>query len=128
MSFKPQNVLAWSEIPVTDLDTSADFYRTVFNWEITVSSDMGPNPTGMISTAGPDGVAGHLYPGKPAQDGEGPTLHFLVPDTIEDSMARLVKAGGKEISPPIPFPGGRFAYATDLDGNSLGLYQPPSST
>lgn len=38
-------------------------------------------------------------------------------------MARCSKAGGEVIGAPITIPAGRFAYAKDLDGNSIGLFE-----
>lgn len=123
MSFKPVNTTVWVELPVTDLDKGIAFYKAVFDFEIT-RDDTGPNPIAMISTADANGVAGHLYPGKPATGGQGPTVHLAVPDTVEETMDRLVQAGGTELGGPvITIPPGRFAYAQDPDGNSIGLFQ-----
>ena len=126
MPFTPDNALVWSEIPTTDLDAAIAFYQAVFDWDIEKQTD-GPNPVGMIKTASPSGSAGHIYPGQPADNGQGPTPHYLVPDTIEAATERLVAAGGTKVSDPIPFPGGRFLYAQDPDGNSIGQYQPPAA-
>jgi len=123
MTFKPQNAVHWSEIPVTDLEAGRAFYAQVFQFDL-VDMEMGPDKNYVISTADQGGVAGHLYVGKPAGDGTGPTLHLRVPDTVEATMERLKSAGGAEVSPVITIPPGRFAYATDPDGNSLGLFQP----
>jgi len=38
-------------------------------------------------------------------------------------MARCDDAGCKVVSPIVEIPPGRFAYARDLDGNSLGLFE-----
>lgn len=119
----PVHTVAWTEIPVTDMDRAKSFYETVFGFEITVT-DMEPNPVGMISTAQDGGISGHIYPGKPATEGQGPTIHLYVPDTVEDAMDRLVNNGGIECSPVITIPPGRFAYAQDPDGNSIGLFEP----
>jgi predicted enzyme related to lactoylglutathione lyase len=70
------------------------------------------------------GVSGHLYPGTPATSGAGPTVHLIVPDRLEDACDRLTGAGGEVIGPVIEMPWGRFVYATDPDGNSIGLFQP----
>ena len=69
------------------------------------------------------GVAGHLYPGKPAPEGTGSTVHFAVPDSLEKTLERVGSAGGKVVSDPIAIPVGRFAYALDPDGNSLGIFE-----
>lgn len=126
MSYKPNNAVHWSEIPVIDLDAGRAFYTHVFGFEM-IDPQMGPDPHFMILTAAEDGVAGHLYKGRPAGDGTGPTIHFRVPDTVEAAMARLKEAGGKEVSAVIEIPPGRFAYATDPDGNSIGLFQPATT-
>ncbi len=121
MSFTPDNFTVWVEIPVTDLDRAMSFYGTVFKTELKMEED-GPNPHAMFATADEGGVAGHLYPGKPAKDGEGPTIHLAVPDTLEETMARFDASGGKVVSPTITIPAGRFAYGIDPDGNSIGLF------
>lgn len=126
MSFTPANTVCWMEIPVTDMDRAKAFYQTVFGFALT-DDDTGPNPISMFATDAPGGVSGHLYPGKPATDGQGPTIHLVVHDTVEDAMDRLVNNGGTEVSPVITIPPGRFAYAQDPDGNSLGLFEPAAA-
>jgi predicted enzyme related to lactoylglutathione lyase len=76
----------------------------------------------MFPTSTPEGVAGHLYPGKPAVDGAGPTVHFACPDKLEDALGRVKEAGGKVLSEIITIPAGRFAYCLDTEGNSIGLF------
>ena len=122
MSFSPANAVVWSEIPVTDLDRGMAFYSKVFGYELKVDNSC-PNPIAFIPTKDADGVAGHLYPGKPASDGTGPTIHFEVPDTLEATADRCKAAGGTLIHEPITIPPGRFQYATDPDGNSIGLFE-----
>ena len=116
-----QPVLVWCEIPVTDLAKSAKFYETVFGLT-TSRDDTGPNP--MVNlTSDMQSIAGHLYPGTPAPDG-GNTVHLALGDKLEDGMQRCWDAGGEVVSPVVTIPPGRFAYAKDLDGNSIGLFEP----
>ncbi|EEE44268.1 VOC family protein [Roseibium alexandrii] len=122
MTFKPQHFNVWMEIPVSDLDKAIVFYNNVFQTELNLVTDMGPNPFAMFPTSEENGVAGHLYPGKPADKGTGPTIHIACPDTLEETMERFAKAGGEVISDPIPIPAGRFAYGIDPDGNSIGMF------
>ncbi len=117
--------VVWTEIPVRDLQKGQAFYEAAFGWSMVFQAAAktgGPNDyvdfsDDMVS------VGGHLYPGRPAE-GNGPTIHLAVPDTLEDGMARFEAAGGKVVSPAIEIPPGRFAYATDPDGNSIGLFEP----
>ena len=121
MAYTPKHAVVWTEIPVSDLDAAVGFYNTVFDFGLTVD-DSGPNPMAMIPTDGP-GVAGHLYPDEPARDGSGPTLHLGVPGKLEDTVDKWKEAGGAVLSEPVAIPPGRFVYAKDLDGNSIGLFE-----
>lgn len=113
-------IVVWSEIPVTDLDASIKFYNAVYGWDMKINTE-GPNP--MAEFGGTmDAAGGHLYPGKPAKD-SGSTVHIAVPDSLESASARCREAGGTILGDPIPLPSGRFVYALDLDGNSIGLFE-----
>lgn len=120
MSDKP--TVVWVEIPVTDLEKARDFYTKVFGFKMVAQQD-GPNPMYNFSDTQTT-VSGHLYPGTPASDGNGPTVHLALPDGLEAGMERFAAAGGKVLSPPVSIPPGRFAYGTDPDGNSIGLFEP----
>lgn len=121
MSSTPDSVVVWAEIPVTDLDRAMAFYGAVLQTDLTKQED-GPNPMAMFPTKDPDAVAGHLYPGTPAGDGRGPTVHFAVADDLDAAAERVRQAGGTVLSDPIAIPSGRFFYALDPDGNSIGLF------
>ena len=43
-------------------------------------------------------------------------------DPLEAVMDRVPAAGGEVVSPVIDIPAGRFFYATDPDGNSVGFF------
>ncbi|MEL6519769.1 MAG: VOC family protein [Pseudomonadota bacterium] len=123
MTYQPEHFTVWAEIPVTDMEKAMAFYSAVTGADLEIE-DGGPNPVAFFRPADPKaGVAGHLYPGKPAADGSGPTVHLAAPGTLEEIIARIWDAGGKVISPPIEIPAGRFAYAIDLDGNSIGFFE-----
>ena len=121
MTSAPANALVWGELPVRDLDRAMAFYSTVFKYEMN-RDDSGPNPMAMF-TGDAQGVSGHIYPGEPAAPGTGPTLHLAVPDNLEDTAKRCETAGGTVKSDPIAIPIGRFQYALDPDGNSIGMFE-----
>ncbi|MEJ8561395.1 VOC family protein [Yoonia sp. GPGPB17] len=113
-------IMVWGEIPVTDMDKSVAFYNAVFGYDMKIDNS-GPNPMAVLGSL--ENTAGaHLYPGKPAPD-SGNTIHLGLTDRLEAGIDRCWKAGGQVLSPPIDIPAGRFAYAKDLDGNSIGLFE-----
>lgn len=124
MAFAPTHPVVWTEIPVRDLDAARRFYEAVFGWEMH-RDEGGPNPILFIPSSDPrTGVAGHLYPGTPA-DGGGPTVHLQVPDRLEDAVDRARAAGAAVPEmPAVEIPFGRFRYMTDPDGNSIALFEP----
>ena len=119
----PANSAVWFEIPATDLARARSFYEAVLKTELK-EDNTGPNPMLMFPVAdSATGVSGHIYPGTPAAAGSGNTIHLAAPDAkVEDTLARVEPAGGKVLSPVIDIPAGRFAYCTDPDGNSIGLF------
>ncbi|QQA43474.1 VOC family protein [Pelagovum pacificum] len=112
-------IVAWTEIPVIDMDRGCDFYAKVFGWTMT-RDDSGPNPMAVFDGRSAGVVSGHIYPGTP---GQGPTIHLTVPDTVETAADRCTASGGRVLGPVISIPAGRFQYATDPDGNSIGLFE-----
>ena len=118
----PKDAVVWFEIPVTDMERSKAFYSAVLKTTF-IDDNSGPNPMAIFQTQDlQSGVSGHLYPGKPAPGGVGPTIHLAAPEPLEETLERVAPNGGKVLSPIIRIPPGRFAYCLDPDGNSIGLF------
>jgi predicted enzyme related to lactoylglutathione lyase len=115
----PRNAAVWFEIPVTDMKRAKTFYGAALAAELT-DDNTGPNPMA-IFPASEGGVAGHLYPGKPAAAG-GNTVHLASPEPLEAALERVKENGGEVMGDIITIPVGRFAYCRDPDGNSSGLF------
>ncbi|MGJ8544039.1 MAG: VOC family protein [Sulfitobacter sp.] len=118
---KPANVVVWAEIPVTDMERARSFYEAVLQTTLVVQEG-GPHPILNFPGGEGGGASGHIYPGTPAKSG-GPTVHFAVPDSVEAAAERVKSAGGSTDGQVITIPVGRFAYATDPDDNSIGLFE-----
>lgn len=116
------NTCVWFEIPVGDLERARLFYGAVLKRELAVAEG-GPNPLVALTDMDDAGVSGHLYPGT-AAPGSGPTIHLAAPDGLDAAAERVRRNGGSVVSGPIEIPPGRFVYATDPDGNSIGLFEP----
>ena len=116
--------VVWTEIPVTNLEASAAFYADVFGWKMEIAA-MGPNDAAVFNGE-TQSIAGHLYAGSPAKDG-GAVIHLALPGSLEEGITRCEAAGGQITSPEIEVPPGRYVYAKDLDGNTLGLFEPKAA-
>lgn len=113
--------LVWVEIPATELDRAKKFYESVLETSL-VEDSQGPQPMQMIPSKN-DTMCGHLYEGKPAITGDGPTPHFSVGGELADAKKRIVAAGGEVVSDIIPLPVGTFFYAKDTEGNSIAIFK-----
>ncbi|MEO0497331.1 MAG: VOC family protein [Pseudomonadota bacterium] len=112
--------VVWAEIAVTDLEKSRAFYGAVLERELQII-DGGVNHMVPLSDMDDPQTSAHLYPGTPSRDGN--VIHILAPGKLEATMDRVVAAGGKVESDPIPVPVGRFFYARDLDDNCIGFFE-----
>ncbi len=120
MPYQPENAVVWAEIPVSNLDAAAKFYAAILGAEMRPDNS-GHKPVVDIVA---NGVAAHLYEAAPAPRGKGMTLHLAVDGALEDALTRAASAGAKQTTPIITIPPGRFAKIEDLDGNSIGLFEP----
>lgn len=117
----PNDQLVWVEMPANDLNRAKGFYEAVLQTTLIENSD-GPQPIHMIPSKG-DAMCGHLYEGKPATAGDGPTPHFSTTSELTDAMDRVKAAGGEVVSEPIPLPNAAFFYAKDTEGNSIAMFK-----
>jgi predicted enzyme related to lactoylglutathione lyase len=104
------------EIGCKDKAATSAFYEAAFGWKIDVE------PMGMIETGSREGIQGHV-----AALGHEPHqfTHFYVQtDDVAGHLKRIEELGGKTIVPPVPIPSGTFAWFTDPEGNTVGLWKP----
>jgi uncharacterized protein len=108
------------EIGCRNGDTSQAFYSKLFDWKF---ESFGP--ARMISTGAPPGtgINGHLN-----SLGHEPHNYCVVYVQVDDIDAHARKAeslGGKTCVPKTEVPGmGHFAWITDPEGNTVGLWKP----
>lgn len=124
MNTQPAPLVVWTEIPVRNLQKAVEFYNAAFGWSMEISTD-GPTSYALLGGR-MDTVGGNLFEGKPSEPGSGNIVHLAVPQ-LEEAKATWEKAGGKIASDPVEIPPGRFVFATDPDGNTIGLFEPAMS-
>lgn len=114
--------ICYIDLPATDVEASAAFYRAVFGWHVRRRGD-GRH----AFDDGVGEVSGTWTPGRPPAREPGLLVYIMV-DSVEATMA-LVTANGGEIVQPIGADAPEItARFRDPAGNVLGLYQDPSTT
>jgi hypothetical protein len=107
------------EIGCKDRPKTCAFYRELFGW--TVNEDEN-SPAAMVHTGTDAGIQGHV-----TALGHEPHHYmnmYVLCDTLEDTVAKAEKLGGKVLVPPTDVPGmGRFAWIADVEGLQVGLWE-----
>ena len=102
------------------------FYRDVFGW--TFKKFDGPIEYWLVTT-GDDkdpGINGGLTRPRPGQSPG--TLNTIAVESLEQSIEKLERSGGRVCVPKMPIPKvGWLAYAEDPQGNVFGIIEPDTS-
>lgn len=105
------------EIPVTNLDRSKTFFHTVFNW------NFKPFGNGYLLFNNHKGIMVGLRKVEKVISGDTTVFHVNVGNIDEVLSAAEKNDGsikrGRTVIPAM----GWYALLTDLDGNTIGLYQ-----
>ena len=111
------NPVVHFEIGCRDTAQSGSFYSSLFGWKTT---QMGPAL--MADTGSPQGIQGHF-----TALGHEPfhyTIFYVQVDDIEAYLAKAESLGGKTIVGKVDIPNaGSFAWVSDPDGNTVGLWK-----
>ena len=106
------------DIPVSDLAAGQEFYSSLFGWQIAEV----PGFEGYPMWQAPNKISGGGL--APREDGFTQPRSYVEVDSIDDTAAAAVKAGGtvamakQQISPT-----SWWAVILDPDGNEIGLYE-----
>jgi predicted enzyme related to lactoylglutathione lyase len=112
------------DIPIDDPERAGDFYRSVFDWNMT---KWGATDYWMLSTGedyGP-GAEGALTPREDSPEG---VVVYVGVEDIDDAIGKAVAAGGTDVTGKMPIPTfGYTAHIRDTEGNLIGLFQADES-
>jgi predicted enzyme related to lactoylglutathione lyase len=112
--------ICYIEMPTTDIARSADFYKTVFGWNL---RKRGDGTTAFDDATGE--VSGAWVLGRPPASAPG-LLFYIMVDSVEAAV-EAVTANGGEIVQPIGVDAPEItARFRDPGGNVIGLYQEPA--
>jgi predicted enzyme related to lactoylglutathione lyase len=107
------------EIAGKDLKESAQFYASLFDWEIDTNAMGGEY--GLVQS-GDGGIGGGLMT---SPMGQPYVTVYVQVDDLPAYLAKVESLGGKAMVQPTEIPGGgSFAMFQDPSGNMVGLYKP----
>jgi uncharacterized protein len=111
--------ICYVEMPATNIQGSADFYKQVFGWTI---RKRGDGSVAFDDTTGQ--VSGTWVRGRPPAATPG-LLFYIMVDSVAATLEAIVAHGGEIVQPiggDAPEITARFR---DPGGNVIGLYQEP---
>ena len=109
--------IAHVEIPSTNLDKSINFYNNLFGWEF---KPFG-NGYSLFNTH--KGFTIGLRKTENVSKGDCTIFHIKV-DDVSNYLSKATELGGHILRGKTTIPAmGYYALITDLDGNTIGLYQ-----
>ena len=114
------NVIDYIELPVDDLPQAKAFYGNALGWTF---NDYGPDYAGIQDPRNPGGEFGGLSARTPPSRGEG-VLALVRSEDADETLARVLDAGGRIHVKMHDYPGGRRFMFADPSGNIIGVYQP----
>jgi len=107
------------EIPYDDQERAKRIYSGVFGWEFRSMAGFDGYD---LYTAGPGDLGGGL--GKRGESAGTTTRNYILVDSVDDAVKKVVELGGTITEPKAEIPGmGWFAIGTDSEGNTLALYE-----
>lgn len=113
--------ICYVELPAADIERSAQFYRTVFGWNV---RKRGDGSTAFDDSVGE--VSGTWKTDRTPSRYAG-ILFYVMVDSVEKTLDVIVANGG-EIAQPIGADAPEItARFRDPAGNIVGLYQEPAS-
>ncbi|GMA19861.1 VOC family protein [Arsenicicoccus piscis] len=106
------------DIPVADTDRAKQFYSTLFGWQINEI----PGFEGYPMWQAPNKISGGGL--APRSDDFTQPRSYVEVDSIEDTLAKVTEQGGTVVMDKSPISETSWwAIFTDLDGNTVGLYE-----
>ena len=111
--------ICYVEMPALDIAQSADFYKSIFGWNV---RQRGDGSTAFDDTVGE--VSGTWIVGRPPSQKPG-ILFYIMVDSVEATVDAIVAHGGEIVQPVGADAPEITARFRDPGGNIVGLYQQP---
>ncbi|MCB1999636.1 MAG: VOC family protein [Rhodoferax sp.] len=104
------------EFPARDLAQSKAFFAAAFGWSFV---DYGPD----YAAFSDQGLDGGFYRSElQATTASGSALLVFFSQALEETQARVERAGGRIVKPIFTFPGGRRFHFVEPSGNEFAVW------
>lgn len=111
--------LDYLEYPARDLSATKAFFHRVFGW---IFTDYGPDYTAFDR----QGLEGGFYRSDLASTtASGAALSVFYSEDIQQTLDKVVAAGGQVNKPIFDFPGGRRFHFIEPSGNEFAVWALP---
>lgn len=112
------------EIPFDNKDRASRFYSGIFGWQLIDIPQMDyvmvhaaeTGPDNMVSEKG--AINGGFFP---REKEAGVPLVVIGVDSIDETVKKVLAAGGRLVMAKRPIPNGHYARVADCEGNIIGL-------
>jgi len=112
------------EIPYDDKDRASKFYSEIFGWklldipemEYTLIHAAKTDKNNMVEEKG--AINGGLFH---RNDSARQPVVVIGVQSIDETIKKVISAGGKIVTPKQPIPNGSYARVADCEGNVIGL-------
>jgi hypothetical protein len=131
MEEQTMNPVVHFEMPYDNGARMAKFYESAFGWQMRMLGEEMGNYVLAITTETDEGgpkkpgaINGGFFPKKPDWPAQYPSIVVSV-DDIEESIKKVMNAGGKVLGEPMEIPGvGQYVSFIDTEGNHLSMLHP----
>ncbi len=108
------------QILAKSADKVAEFYNSLFGWNIDTDNALGYR---VVTTGSDKGIQGGIWPSPP--EGHSMVQLFVEVEDVTAAVAQATQLGGRVIVPPQMLPDGdEMAMILDPEGISFGLFKP----
>jgi hypothetical protein len=112
------------EIPYDDKRRASEFYSKIFGWQLMDVPEMDytmvhaatTDENNMVAEKG--AINGGLFM---RNDSAKQPVVVIGVQSIDDTIKKVIAAGGKVVTPKQRIPNGSYARVTDCEGNVIGL-------
>jgi predicted enzyme related to lactoylglutathione lyase len=113
--------ICYLEIPAKTAQASADFYSSIFGWKVRKRGD------GELAFDDAGGGVSGTWVKESDRTPDERTRTYIMVDDIPETLKRIVKEGGRVLTPRTDIASGMGAFAAFADpvGNEFGLYEEP---